>query len=96
MTAGVHCLHCCICLLHHFLSILTCITQAGGAEQGKARPFPAAHYVLKQDMMQKLGYPLAVKAEDGTLSPPSGFLMTQSAGRLPLSSMTLGLGPCLL
>lgn len=45
-------------------------------------PFPASHYVLSQEMMGKLGYPLLI----GGL-PPNGFLRTspRSAGlSLPL------------
>ena len=38
----------------------------------KKAPFPASHYVLSQEMMVKLNYPLAVNG-----APPEGFLSTQ-------------------
>lgn len=41
------------------------------------RPFSPSHYVLKPDMMAKMGYPLPDHLEDGELRLPEGFVMTQ-------------------
>ena len=46
-----------------------------------ARPFPPGHYVLRPEMMEKLGYPLPVGDDSGRLVPPEGFVMTQSQPR---------------
>ena len=42
----------------------------------KKAPFPASHYVLSQEMMGKLNYPLAVKG-----APREGFLSTQGKSK---------------
>lgn len=46
----------------------------------KEAPFPASYYVLKPDMMEKMGYPMPKKAEDGSQQLPEGFVSTVSRG----------------
>ena len=48
-----------------------------GAE-AEEMPFPCSYYVLKPDMMEKLGYPLPEKSEDGSVRLPDGFVSTTS------------------
>ena len=52
-----------------------------GSDQ-KESPFPPSHYILRPDMMVKMGYPLRQKGEDGTLELPDGFVSTTSRGVL--------------
>lgn len=45
------------------------------AGQSKDMPFPPSYYILKPDMMDKLGYPLPEK-KNGTIQLPEGFVST--------------------
>ena len=49
------------------------------SSQGKEMPFPISYYVLKPDMMDKLGYPLPEK-KDGAMQLPEGFVSTLPEG----------------
>lgn len=56
-------------------------TSAGLGENGKeaGQQFPPSHYVLKADMMAKMGYPLPDRLADGKLQVPEGFVITQTS-----------------
>ena len=54
------------------------LERPNAAAEAKEMPFPCSYYVLKPDMMEKLGYPLLCKQEDGTLQLPEGFVSTTS------------------
>ena len=56
--------------------------ELGKSTDQKEAPFPPSHYVLKAGMMEKMGYPLPQKGEDGTQELPDGFVSTTSRGAL--------------
>ena len=60
-------------------------SQGLEAQNGQQSPFPASHYVLNQEMMSKLGYPVT---KDGLL--PEGFVETRvsSSGQRLMGSPT--------
>ena len=64
------------------------------ASSPAARPFPPGHYVLRPEMMEKMGYPLPVSNDSGRLVPPEGFVMTQSRPRTLPTGATNAASSC--
>lgn len=65
-------------------------------EKAGEQPFPASYYVLKPDMMKRMGYPLPDAQEDGSMHLPDGFVSTSRAQRGgPYSTLPVQYCQCL-